>query len=280
MSSVAEKQDPRKSSLLRRASEFGDVRERMNYLLMNKLIIANWKMNPGTVSEAQTLARATDEEGVVLCPPSPYLEAVRKTVTHAQVGAQNTFWESRGAYTGEVSSTMIARLGCWHTIIGHSERRRYMGETDGMINKKTHAALKADLTPILCIGESKEEHENGKKEEIITRQVKTALGGIPTTINTKPISLIVTYEPIWAISTNEGAKADNPQDIVEMIELIRSLLKALGYMDYAITIYGGSVTADNAQSFLQHEEIQGALVGGASLREEEFKKIINIAKQL
>jgi triosephosphate isomerase len=246
---------------------------------MGKIIIANWKMNPGSVGEATTLAAAIDEEGLVICPPFPFLEAVGRSIKKSALGTQDIFWEPQGAYTGEVSPRMAKSLGVNFSIIGHSERRLNLGETDGMVNKKVLACLQEGIVPILCIGETKKERDAGKKEEAVTRELQAALQALPESVNKVTIPLIVTYEPVWAISTNNQGGIDDGKDIVEMINLIKGTLRALGRGNNTRIIYGGSVNAENAENLLKFPEIEGALVGGASLKEAEIKKILTIAKQ-
>ena len=251
-----------------------------NVEMGSKLVIANWKMNPASVKEAIALARASDEKGVVVCPPFPFLSAVAEVVKYAAVGAQDVFWEDKGAYTGEVSPPELAGLGLKYVIVGHSERRQSLGETDAMVAKKIVAAVRSHLVPILCVGETKDEHERGKTKEVVVRQLEigtSLLLGAPP-----PVPIIVAYEPIWAISTNPGATPDTPQNAVAMARLIRTTLRTIakrGIPLEATIVYGGSVTAKNAAAFMNAKEIGGVLVGGASLKKDEFMKIISAASQ-
>ena len=235
-----------------------------------KLIIANWKLNPTTEREAIKLAKESDIDGLVICPPFPFLEAVAKVIKKAKLGAQDLFWEEKGAYTGEVSATQLKDLGVEYVITGHSDRRK-LGETDEMIAKKIEAALKSSLTPVLCVGETQEERSGGKARETVERELKIGLSLVGNSeLATR--NLIVAYEPIWAIGT--GA-SDTPEDMLEMVELIRRQASSVKRQ----VIYGGSVTSENAEEFLKHKEIFGALVGGASLNPKEIKKIVEIAKK-
>lgn len=237
---------------------------------MNKIIIANWKMNPQTEEEAINLAQDSDVEGLIICPPFPFLPAVKNSIRKATLGAQDMFWEESGAYTGEVSGPELQDLGVEYVIIGHSERRKNLSETDEMVAKKMEAAIRNDLVPILCIGETKEERDNNKTKEVLTRELTVGLGLIKNYTG----EVIIAYEPIWAIGTGIP---DTPENIIEMIQLIKETTE--GFKSDSKVIYGGSVNSDNAEQFLQHEEIEGALVGGASLRSDEIKNIIKIAKK-
>jgi len=240
---------------------------------MKKLIIANWKMNPSSVSAAVRLAAKTEKgalksgNDIVVAPPFPFLLSVKKVLKKAKLGAQDDFWENQGAYTGEISPAMLKSSGVKYVIVGHSERRR-LGETDDAINKKIKASLKAGLKPILCVGESLEVRKKGltAAKNFVKSQLKKDLKGLP-----RPGGIIVAYEPIWAIGTG---KSDKPQDTVEMAIFIKGIAGSK-----AKILYGGSVTSKNAKNFLQYKEIDGALVGGASLKAGEFNKIINSANK-
>ena len=247
---------------------------------MSKLIVANWKMNPSSESEAIRLAKSCDEKGVVICPPFIFLKEVHQSLRKADLGAQDVFWENPipgGAFTGEVSVSMLKKISVSYVIIGHSERRKYLGETDEMINKKIITTLGFGLKVILCVGEplsvKKESFESAKN--YVKKQLLQDLKGFynlkPTTQN-----LIIAYEPIWAIGTG---KPDNPADSAEMAKFIKTLLDSRFAIGDARVIYGGSVTSSNAGRIFEHNEINGALVGGASLKAEEFKKIIRISQK-
>ncbi|MEK7193398.1 MAG: triose-phosphate isomerase [Patescibacteria group bacterium] len=237
---------------------------------MNKLLVANWKMNPTTAREAIKLAKASNHKNVVICPPFPFLNAVKKNITAASLGAQDVFWESPpaggGAYTGEVSPAMLKNAGARYVIIGHSERRRYVGETDGMINKKVLATLFAGLKVILCVGEPKAVRKNGlaAAKAFVKKQLLADTRGAHG-------KLIVAYEPVWAIGSGTP---DDPKDTAEMARFIRNLLKS-SKID-VVVIYGGSVTSKNIGRIMSYGEIGGALVGGASLHSHEFKTMIQI----
>lgn len=233
---------------------------------MAKYIIANWKMNPVSAVEAVELVKATDVVGLIISPPFPFLEVIGKTIKNAALGAQDLFWaNSTGAYTGEVSAEELKSMGVKYVIVGHSERRRNLGETDEMVAKKLKAALDAGLMPILCVGESAEERASGKTEEVISRELRIGLS-----LLSDDYKLIVAYEPIWAIGTGTP---DTPQNMLNMVKYIGGIAGNLP------VIYGGSVTSKNADDFLKHPEIGGVLVGGASLKPEEITKIVEIGNK-
>ena len=239
-------------------------------------VAGNWKMNT-TVAEAEklvydmldTLDRINGVEKV-LCPPFVSLVAVSMMLQDSslKLGAQNMHFESKGAYTGEISPLMLKEL-CEFVILGHSERRWYFGETDEMVNKKVKAALIHGLKPILCVGERLEENEAGETEEVLMKQVTADLSGI------KPISgLMIAYEPVWAIGTGKAASG---KQAAAAIKFIRDVLAKLWGRDLAEDLrilYGGSVTSSNIAEFIFQPEIDGALVGGASLKAEEFSSIV------
>ena len=234
---------------------------------MQKLLVANWKLHPARESEAVKLAKASDAKGVVVCPPFPFLEEVGNSLRRASLGAQDLFSEPAGPYTGEVSAAMLKNLGVKYVIVGHSERRRWLGETDEMVNKKIKAALQAKLVPIVCVGEPKEVRRKGTSaaRAFVGKQLRAGLKGISS-------SVVIAYEPIWAIGTG---KPDDPKETVGMAHHISSRAGKRTKV-----LYGGSVTAQNVRDFLQYKDIHGALVGGASLKIQEFKKIIDIVKNL
>ena len=240
------------------------------------LIAGNWKMNT-KLEEAENLVRAMlakldSIEGVekVLCPPFISLAAVKGLIkdTSIKLGAQNMYFEDKGAYTGEISPLMLTGL-CDFVILGHSERRQYFAETDELINKKVKKALESGLTPILCVGESPKENEAGRTEQKITTQVNAGLAGISTTSQ-----LVIAYEPIWAIGTGKAATGKQAN---ATINLIRGILANLWNKETATAVrilYGGSVTSSNIGEFISEPDIDGALVGGASLKADEFVGIV------
>jgi triosephosphate isomerase len=239
-------------------------------------IAGNWKMNTTTTEAEQLVLEMIEKidriEGVekVLCPPFVSLVAINMMLQNSSVkmGAQNMHFETEGAYTGEISPLMISEL-CEFVILGHSERRWYFGETDEIVNKKVKAALANKLQPILCVGERLAENEAGRTEEVVDRQVTAALNGIGTVSN-----LVIAYEPVWAIGTGKAATGEQA---AATIQFIRDVLVKLGSKSIAQDLrilYGGSVTGANIAEFISHPEIDGALVGGASLKTEEFASII------
>ena len=235
-----------------------------------KLIVANWKSNPLNIEQAIKLAKATDKEGAVIAPPFIFLEAVKNNTSRAKLASQNDFWGNLGAYTGEISSRQLLELGVEYVIIGHSERRKYLKETDELINNKVIASLDAGLKVILCVGESSEIRNKGINHAklFVEQQLDKDLIGLGQLSNIKD-RLLIAYEPIWAIGT---MNPDTPDDAEEMARHIKSLL-ASRYSLKVSVLYGGSVNSLNSASFLNRKEIDGALVGGSSLDAEEFNKI-------
>ena len=242
------------------------------------LIVGNWKMNT-TLSEATELVRKMFQEldGIdnvdkVLCPPFISLAAIGEMLRESSIklGAQNVYFEEKGAYTGEISPLMMADL-CEFVIIGHSERRQYFDETNEVVNKKIVAVLKAGLKPILCIGERLEENETGRTEEVVTGQLKSSLGGIDVIKD-----LGIAYEPVWAIGTGKAATGRQANETIGLIRRTISKLYGERIAQDLRILYGGSVTADNIAEFVEQSEIDGALVGGASLKADQF---INIVRQ-
>jgi triosephosphate isomerase len=239
-------------------------------------IAGNWKMNT-TATEAERLVLEMLEkldkiEGVekVLCPPFVSLVAISMMLQGSSVklGAQNMYFEAKGAYTGEISPLMLREL-CEFVILGHSERRWYFGETDEIVKKKVKAALANKLKPILCVGERLEENEAGKTEEVVNRQVTGALNDI------EPVrDLVIAYEPVWAIGTGKAASGAQAAATIQFIrDVVAKLWNKSIAQDLRI-LYGGSVTGANIAEFISHPEIDGALVGGASLKAEEFVSIV------
>ncbi|OHA63156.1 MAG: triose-phosphate isomerase [Candidatus Wildermuthbacteria bacterium RIFCSPHIGHO2_01_FULL_45_20] len=243
------------------------------------LIVANWKMYPLDEDVAVELATKVEQgiknvEGVevALCPPFVYLIEIKKHLAKASLGAQNTFWEQEGAYTGEISPAMLKKLGCSYVILGHSERKNFLGETPEMINQKVRAVLAAKLIPVVCIGEKK------RLKGAIRAELEWQMKGIFKDIPSSAISKIVlAYEPEWAISSQVHAQPATPQDCKETISFMRDALK--GLWDETIAknmtiLYGGSVNSSNIKEFLLEGNAQGALVGFASLEAEEFIKLV------
>jgi len=234
---------------------------------MPKLIIANWKMNPATEGEAVELARQSDWENVVVCPPFLFLRAVGTTLKKASLGAQDLFWKNpTGAFTGEVSAAELRDLGVKYVIIGHSERRLNLGETDEMIAKKLAVTVKEGLVPVLCVSEEWPE------------QIKVDFSQLIVAINPERFRILIAYEPLWAISaSSEEAVPDTPEHAVEVISGIRNLLTAMNYKFNVKFLYGGSVNWKNADRYLELKEVDGVLVGAASLIPDDIQKIANYA---
>lgn len=233
-----------------------------------KIIVANWKMRPDTLQEAEDLFRLS--RGAIVCPPFVYIEALSK-LTEAVLGAQDCHFEDEGAFTGEVSAKMLKNLGVKYVIIGHSERRWIMGETDEMINKKLKAVLRNEMTPILAVGERARRDDY---REVIIDQLEKAL----ERVDQKDIkNIIFAYEPVWAIGTGHVA---TPRQAQDAHHFIRQRLTATYGLDVAQAVhiqYGGSVKPDNAAALLHQPDVDGALVGGASLQPESFLGIIKAA---
>ena len=246
------------------------------------LVAGNWKMNK-SVEEARSLvysmsAKLRAIQGVekVLCPPFTSLLAVHALLQDSDLGlgAQNMHWEEKGAFTGEVSPLMVKEL-CQYVILGHSERRAYFGETDDVVNKKVRAAQKYDLTPIFCVGETLEQYESKHTADVVARQINLGLAEVDPAFAAR---VVVAYEPVWAIGTGRASSGQNANDVVGKV--IRGALTDLFGAQTAQAIrvlYGGSVTAANAAEFFGFPEIDGALVGGASLKADEFLAITQAA---
>jgi len=248
------------------------------------IIAGNWKMFK-TVGEAvnfvsELAGRVAGIEGVemVVCPPFTALAAVagqlRDHGSGIALGAQNMYWEDEGAYTGEVAPGMLKEIGCRYVILGHSERRQYFGETDAVVNKKVHAALAHDLIPIVCVGERLEERESGTTEEVVRRQVEGSLAGLTAR---QAAGLVVAYEPVWAIGTGRTASAADAQQVNRFIRgLLRNMFGEIAAQAVRIQ-YGGSVKLGNTAELMAQPDIDGALVGGASLEVDSFTGIIKNA---
>jgi len=243
------------------------------------IIIANWKMNPQDPILAARLGDAL-ESGlkkignveVVICPPFIYIPLLKFLLDSFKLGAQDCFWEQSGAFTGEISAAMLKSLGCEYVILGHSERKNYLGETHEMINKKVKAALQAGLIPVVCIGEKERRGATGNKGEL-EKQMREVLNGV-TSVQAQ--RLVLTYEPEWAISSNKGAVAARPEDSAQSFKFIRDMLKEMfGDMQIPL-LYGGSTTSKNIKDFID-AGAQGALVGSASLNANEFIELVKNA---
>ncbi|MFH1246633.1 MAG: triose-phosphate isomerase [Candidatus Liptonbacteria bacterium] len=243
---------------------------------MKKLVVFNWKMNPASRREAEELFAATERESkkvkgvdVAVCPPYVYLPCAPSAGSHFTLGAQDIFWEPHGAFTGEISASMLVSMHAEYVIVGHSERRKFLGETDSMIQKKMQAAVNANIVPIFCVGETGEVRKQGIEaaKEFVGGELEEGLLGYERRV----AELVIAYEPIWAIG---NGKADKPRESAEMVEFIKKFMKKhVGFSPRVL--YGGSVDGKNAAGFLSEEAIDGALVGGASLHPADIKKIIN-----
>ena len=255
----------------------------MNKSKRSAVIAGNWKMNKSRaeakalVEELLPLVKDADC-GVVVCTPYLDLEtAVSASAgSNVKVGAQNCHWAASGAFTGEIPASMLKEVGAEYVIIGHSERRQYFGETDETVNKRTRAALDAGLTVILCCGELLDERNQGIMEEVVGKQLKIALGGVS---EDELKNIIIAYEPVWAIGTGVTATADQAE---EACKFIRELIAKLYSADAAdgITIqYGGSMNAKNAAELLSKEDVDGGLIGGASLKAPDFAAIVAAASK-
>ena len=242
-------------------------------------IAANWKMNKTLLETSQFMMEfipeVKDVSGVdiVIAPPFTAIGIAAAVLrgTNISLAAQDVFYEEKGAYTGEISPLMLADLGCAFVIVGHSERRQYFHETDDIVNRKIRAAQKAGLGVIFCIGESLEEREAGKMFEILNREIEKGLDGVP------PEKMVLAYEPIWAIGTGKTA---TPPQAQEAHAYIRERLNILygNQSDELCILYGGSVTPDTVDSLMACKDIDGALVGGASLKADSFSKIVKFRK--
>lgn len=250
--------------------------------MRKKIIAGNWKMNmlPNEaiqfIEELAPLVKNTENE-VILCVPYIDLFYALLTAqnTNIKIGAQNMHFAENGAYTGEVSGKMLKSINVEYVIIGHSERRQYFNETDETVNKKVKAAFENGLKPIVCVGETLEQRESGKVEEIITNQTKLALDGLT---NEQVENTIIAYEPIWAIGTGKTATKEDANYAVKAIRNKIAEIYGQTVADGVIIQYGGSVKASNAKELFEMSDIDGGLVGGASLKVEEFSKIVNFNK--
>lgn len=252
---------------------------------MRRIFIAgNWKMNldrAGAVALAEGLVKQADSANAVdlaVCPPSVYLDAVGSVISDSKIalGAQNMYHEDNGAYTGEISAAMLSDLKCSYVILGHSERRHILGETDELVNKKTKKALDAGLLPIVCVGELLEEREAGKTLDVIRTQFEGSLAGL-TAEQMKQV--VIAYEPVWAIGTGKVATPDQAEAVhLDLRKIIASCYNDEIAQSVRIQ-YGGSVKPDNAAELLAQPDIDGALVGGASLKVDAFLGIVEGARR-
>ena len=250
--------------------------------MRKKVIAGNWKMNMlpnetiNFIEQFAPLVKDTKNE-VILCVPFTdlFYALLHVQGTNIKIGAQNMHWEEKGAYTGEISAQMLKSIGTEYVIIGHSERRQYFAETDETVNKKIKSALAVGLKPIVCVGETLEQRESGKTEEIVTNQVEKAFEGL----NSEDLSkIIIAYEPIWAIGTGKTATKEEANETIAQIRKKIAKMYSQKEADEIIIQYGGSVKASNAKELFEMSDIDGGLVGGASLKPDEFSKIVDFDK--
>jgi triosephosphate isomerase len=247
------------------------------------IIAANWKMHKTHLEAIQTVQKlgylvggdVAEQLDVVVCPPFTALRSVQTLIESDRLpfalGAQDVHWEPKGALTGEVSASMLKALNCGYVIVGHSERRQLFGETDEDVSKKVRAAFAGEMTPIMCVGETLEERDAGETDSKVASQVRGGVAGVKPDAAAR---LVVAYEPIWAIGTGRNAE---PTDAGQVIRVIRETLAVLYSHEVAGAVrvqYGGSVKAGNIRDFMAHPDVDGALVGGASLDAEEFALIV------
>ncbi len=250
-------------------------------------VIANWKMNK-TISEALQFVDecrkrfkeiSIDGVDVVVSPPFTAIKVVSDAIGGNNIGiaAQNLYWEEKGAYTGEVSASMLADSGCKYVIIGHSERRHYFGETDEGINKKIMRAIHSNLSPVFCVGETLQQREDEETFRVIREQVEKGLDGL----SEEAVStMLIAYEPVWAIGTGKNATPQQAEDVHKLIRKLIGQLYSWSTAEQVVIQYGGSVKADNAPDLLSQPNIDGALVGGACLKADSFTAIIKASINL
>lgn len=244
------------------------------------IIAGNWKMN-NTIADTKALVKdliplVKDAKcDVVICTPYTDLAAAVEATagTNIKVGAENVHWAEKGAFTGEISAKMLTELGVEYVIIGHSERRQYFGETDETVNMRVKAALAAGLKPIICVGELLEERESGKTAEVVTRQTRAAFKDID---KDELDNIVIAYEPVWAIGTGKTATAQDANDTIKVIRDTMAELYCPKCAEERVRIqYGGSMNPKNASELMAMPEIDGGLIGGASLKAEDFSKVVN-----
>jgi len=247
-------------------------------LKMKPLIIANWKCNPTTLQGAKKLfdlvkngLRGIKNAEVIICPPFTFLSNLKIQDLAFKLGAQNCFYEEKGAFTGEISPPMLKSLGCQYVILGHSERRRYFSESDETINKKLKVAIKAKLKPIFCIGESQEGRKRNKTQTVLKRQIEKGLKGIKE----KEIkNIILAYEPVWAVGTGKACLPNEAKIVSLFLRKIITRNYSSAISKKLPILYGGSVNSENAKDYIFKAGMSGLLIGGASLNAKEFVKIV------
>lgn len=243
------------------------------------LIAGNWKMNNNAaesvelVSKLREMISGVKEVEVVVAPPYTALGSVAEVIKDSNISlsAQNMFWEEKGAFTGEISPSMLKDIGCQYTIIGHSERRQYFGETNETVNKRLKAALKASLIPIVCIGETLEEREAAKTLAVIEQQLKEGLNNLSSD---EMEQVVIAYEPVWAIGTGKTATPQQAQEVHHFIREVIAQIFGGGVAEEIRILYGGSVKPDNIDQLMAQKDIDGALVGGASLQADSFARMV------
>ena len=250
----------------------------MNKALRKAIIAGNWKMNKNRKEAAELINAlkpiAADKTcGVIICVPFTNLETALSLTegTNIEVGAENVHFEKNGAFTGEISADMLTEMGVKYVIVGHSERRQYFGETDETVNKRTTAAIEAGMTVILCVGETLAERELGITEEVVAKQVKVALHGL-TADQVK--NIVIAYEPVWAIGTGKTASAEQAEEIHAHIRATLAAKYGNEVADNCTILYGGSCNAGNAKELFAKPNVDGGLIGGASLSVDKFMPII------
>jgi triosephosphate isomerase (TIM) len=255
--------------------------------MRRKIVAGNWKMNADRSSGLALVDAIVAELGddaagrsgaeVVVCPPFVFIDAVARQLggRAIAVGSQDVYHESAGAFTGEVSAPMLRSVGCTHAIVGHSERRTIFGESDDDVARKTRAAIAGGLTPIVCVGETLEERDAGRVDEVVGRQIDAALHGLELRDGELPI--VVAYEPVWAIGTGRTATPEQAQEVHAFIRSRVATMHGEGAGDALRILYGGSVNAANAAELFARADIDGGLIGGASLKAHDFATIVRAA---
>lgn len=249
------------------------------------VIAGNWKMNKtivesvALVKELKDFVRGVDGVEIVVCPPFTSLWVVKEIIngTNIHLGAQNIYWETKGAFTGEVSPLMLKDVGCEYVILGHSERREHFKETSEEVAKKTKAAFSVNLIPIVCVGENLEERESGKTKSVIEQEIKAIFSEIDSTLAER---IIIAYEPIWAIGTGKSANSEDANLIIKFIRELFSCEYGSKVAERIKILYGGSVNPKNINEFMNESDIDGALVGGTSLYALSFSQIVKATEIL
>lgn len=249
--------------------------------MRRKVVAGNWKMNKdlsGTIELISAikndLSKSETSTEVIVCPPYTSLESASTVLKGSSIklGAQNMHFEDNGAFTGEVSADMLKSVGCEYVILGHSERRTIFGENDEVINKKIKKAISAGLKPIFCVGETLEERENGSTEKVVEKQIRDGLADLSESYLSE---MIIAYEPVWAIGTGKTATPQQAQDVHKFIRNLVSKLFSANLAENLVIQYGGSVKPDNAAELFGQADIDGGLIGGASLKSDAFTAIVN-----